>query len=217
MPEYLAPGVYVEETSFRAKSIEGVGTSTTAFIGPTRKGPVASTRRNADGTRHPSLPVLLDVDNLIDYMLVIFYTGDGDAPLSWFLNFERSNNWFGLRDRNNPNAGFRFFNHDAEHTLGAPFSQVDRTGPYLRSNQNDFTFANPQWIHQDLTANAEYRLRFADHAQRHFFNGGVLKAPLLRRRITEVLDSWLEAEGSPPVKVLENADLDLAVSRGAAR
>lgn len=42
MPEYLAPGVYVEETSFRAKSIEGVGTSTTAFAGPTRKGPVAT-------------------------------------------------------------------------------------------------------------------------------------------------------------------------------
>ena len=40
MPEYLAPGVYVEETSFRAKSIEGVGTSTTAFAGPTRRGPV---------------------------------------------------------------------------------------------------------------------------------------------------------------------------------
>jgi phage tail sheath protein FI len=38
MPEYLAPGVYVEETSFRAKSIEGVGTSTTAFVGLTRKG-----------------------------------------------------------------------------------------------------------------------------------------------------------------------------------
>jgi len=41
MPEYLAPGVYVEETSFRAKSIEGVSTSTTAFVGPTRKGPTA--------------------------------------------------------------------------------------------------------------------------------------------------------------------------------
>lgn len=40
MPEYLAPGVYVEETSFRAKSIEGVSTSTTAFIGPALKGPV---------------------------------------------------------------------------------------------------------------------------------------------------------------------------------
>jgi len=43
MPEYQAPGVYVEETSFRAKSIEGVGTSTTAFAGPTRKGPFRAT------------------------------------------------------------------------------------------------------------------------------------------------------------------------------
>ncbi len=43
MPEYLAPGVYVEETSFRAKSIEGVGTSTTGFVGLTRTGPTAGT------------------------------------------------------------------------------------------------------------------------------------------------------------------------------
>ena len=41
MPEYLAPGVYVEETSFRAKSIEGVGTSTTGFVGVARYGPIA--------------------------------------------------------------------------------------------------------------------------------------------------------------------------------
>lgn len=39
MPEYLAPGVYVEEVSFRSKSIEGVSTSTCGFTGPTRKGP----------------------------------------------------------------------------------------------------------------------------------------------------------------------------------
>jgi phage tail sheath protein FI len=43
VPEYLAPGVFVEEVSFRAKSIEGVGTSTTAFIGPMRKGPLGGT------------------------------------------------------------------------------------------------------------------------------------------------------------------------------
>ncbi|MEA2588619.1 MAG: uncharacterized protein QOH66_1546 [Actinomycetota bacterium] len=41
MPEYLAPGVYVEEVSFRNKSIEGVSTTTTGFVGPTRYGPVA--------------------------------------------------------------------------------------------------------------------------------------------------------------------------------
>jgi phage tail sheath protein FI len=40
MPEYLAPGVFVEEVSFRSKSIEGVPTSTTGFVGPTRFGPV---------------------------------------------------------------------------------------------------------------------------------------------------------------------------------
>ena len=40
MPEYLAPGVYVEEVSFRSKSIEGVPTSTTGFAGMTRSGPV---------------------------------------------------------------------------------------------------------------------------------------------------------------------------------
>src|SRR5690348_1931957 len=40
MPEYLAPGVYVEEVSFRAKSIEGVSTTTTGFIGPARFGPI---------------------------------------------------------------------------------------------------------------------------------------------------------------------------------
>jgi len=40
MPEYLAPGMFVEETYFRAKPIEGVSTTTTGFIGPTRYGPL---------------------------------------------------------------------------------------------------------------------------------------------------------------------------------
>lgn len=40
MPKYQQPGVYIEETSSRAKSIEGVDTSTTGFVGPARYGPV---------------------------------------------------------------------------------------------------------------------------------------------------------------------------------
>jgi Bacteriophage tail sheath protein len=39
MPKYVAPGPYVEEVSFRSKSIEGVGTSTAAFVGVTHAGP----------------------------------------------------------------------------------------------------------------------------------------------------------------------------------
>ena len=41
-PEFSAPGVYVEEISFRAHSIEGVPTSTAAFIGPTHTTPPAT-------------------------------------------------------------------------------------------------------------------------------------------------------------------------------
>lgn len=41
MPEYLTPGVYIEETSFRTKTIEGVSTSTAGFVGPARFGPVS--------------------------------------------------------------------------------------------------------------------------------------------------------------------------------
>ena len=41
MPEYLAPGVYIEETSYRSKSIEGVSTSTAGFAGACRYGPTS--------------------------------------------------------------------------------------------------------------------------------------------------------------------------------
>ncbi len=40
MPEYLAPGVYVEEIEIGAKPIEGVSTSTAGFIGETERGPL---------------------------------------------------------------------------------------------------------------------------------------------------------------------------------
>ncbi|MUV56386.1 hypothetical protein [Halogeometricum sp. CBA1124] len=40
MPEYLSPGVYIEEIETGAMPIEGVGTSTAGFVGPTERGPV---------------------------------------------------------------------------------------------------------------------------------------------------------------------------------
>jgi phage tail sheath protein FI len=55
MPEYLSPGVYVEEVSFRSKSIEGVPTSTTGFAGLTRWGPVQYP--NGPTTSEPRLVV----------------------------------------------------------------------------------------------------------------------------------------------------------------
>jgi phage tail sheath protein FI len=40
MPEYLSPGVYVEEVESGSKSVEGVSTSTAGFLGETERGPV---------------------------------------------------------------------------------------------------------------------------------------------------------------------------------
>lgn len=48
------------------------------------------------------------------------------------------------------------------------------------------------------------------------FNGGVLRAGLIRNRVLEVLNGWLEAEGMAPAKSLEGEDLMHAVARGAA-
>jgi molecular chaperone DnaK (HSP70) len=48
------------------------------------------------------------------------------------------------------------------------------------------------------------------------YNGGVLKADPIRRRVTEVIDSWLVGAGKPPVRVLQSNSLDVSVARGAA-
>ena len=82
---------------------------------------------NPDGSRNPAYEVLLDVDNLIDYMLVIFYGGNLDAPISNFLGNTSPNNWFGFRHTNGL-SGFRYCAHDSEHTLLNV--NENRTGPY---------------------------------------------------------------------------------------
>jgi phage tail sheath protein FI len=47
VPEELAPGVYVEETSYRSKAIEGVSTSTGRLGGAVRCGLDATAQRAA--------------------------------------------------------------------------------------------------------------------------------------------------------------------------
>src|SRR5690606_12779470 len=84
-----------------------------------------------DGTPNPAYPVLVDIPNLIDYMLVIIYTGNKDAPISNFLGNSSPNNWFGVRNRNiEARMGFKFISHDAEHSLLPWDLNIDRTGPF---------------------------------------------------------------------------------------
>ena len=147
---------------------------------------------NPDGTRNPEYPVLLDVDNLIDYMLVIFYGGNLDAPLSNFLSNDRPNNFFAIRNRESNDQGFIFIVHDAEHTLLNV--NEDRTGPYNTFDTTNpsasLPHSNPQFIFQQMAASPEFRMRVADRVHRWFYNDGPMKyenaLAIFNQRIAEI-------------------------------
>ena len=135
------------------------------------------------GAVDTSLNVWVDVDNLIDYMLTIFYAGNFDAPVSKFSNNYNPNNFYAIDNREKKRDGFRFFAHDSEHTL-----LTDPAGPGIGLYENRVNIGNissgrmevtyfgrfhPQWLHFKLSENPEYRIRFADRVYRHFFNNGV--------------------------------------------
>ena len=126
---------------------------------------------DADGTPNPAKECLLDVGSVIDYMIGIYYGGDKDAPISNFIGNNRVNNFFSIYNRENP-TGFKFFRHDGEHTLD--MGLTSRIGPFLHPDLELLAYFNPQTLHQKLTANADYRMQFADHVHRYFANGGVL-------------------------------------------
>lgn len=60
----------------------------------------------------------------------------------------------------------------------------------------------------------------AEHSFLHpsavLFNGGVFKSSILAQRVMDTINDWLYMEGAEPARMLEGADLDLAVARGAA-
>jgi hypothetical protein len=135
------------------------------------------------GVPDTSMNVWVDIDNLIDYMLVIFYGGNFDAPVSKFSQNYNPNNFYAIDNRVKKRDGFKFFAHDAEHSLltdpagpgiGLYENRVNIGSiPNMKMNVTYFGKFHPQWLHFKLTENKEYRMRFADRVYRHFFNTGV--------------------------------------------
>ncbi len=132
---------------------------------------------NSAGEVDTSLIVWIDIDNFIDYMITIFYAGNFDAPVSKFSNNRNPNNFYAIDNRTRKRDGFIFLAHDAEHTLLA-----DPVGPGIGIDENRVKISmnvtrkekfHPQWLHDKLTKNEEYRIKFADRVYRHFFNNGV--------------------------------------------
>ncbi len=146
----------------------------------------------ADGVTSTADPVLLDVDNLVDFLLLNFWMGNADGAAS-----PRANNWFGARDRTGAHGGFRFFMHDCEHSLLS--TGEDRTGPYINADYANFTYSMPMFTHQDLMANAEYKMKWADRVHKHMFNGGKLTPEAWLARLNAmvaVIDSGIIAESA---------------------
>ena len=110
---------------------------------------------NPDGTANPEFENLLNMENMIDYMILNFYVGNGDWP--------GRNHWVG-RNRNNGD-GFYFYPWDTETALGL--------GSGLGCNRLNASgaVASP---YAALRNNAAFRLLFADRIHRHFFPGGAL-------------------------------------------
>ncbi|WP_200269294.1 lamin tail domain-containing protein [Luteolibacter pohnpeiensis] len=151
----------------------------------------------ADGVTPTDDPVLLDDDNLIDYMLLTFWMGNRDGSLMAGEN-GRSNNWFASRQReNNPGQGFQFFVHDFEHSMLS--LSEDRTGPFHSDFETNFDYSSPYFLHQDLTGNAEYRMRWADHVQQFMFNSGALTGEAWQNRFSKLsafVDTSIAAESA---------------------
>ncbi|MDA1274505.1 MAG: CotH kinase family protein [Verrucomicrobia bacterium] len=129
---------------------------------------------------YDNLTQYVDMDNLIDYMLLNFYGGN----LDW-----DDHNWYAARHRV-PGAGYKFFSWDAERVL-ENITGDNRTG----IGQND----KPSRFFERLKQNAEFRMRFADHAHKHLFNGGAL-SPLQSaaryRKLANVIDRAIVGESA---------------------
>jgi hypothetical protein len=145
------------------EAIDGSYTPFDAMLAQVRGGPPTDAAyqkiqgKAPDGTPDPASPGYLDMPNYVDYMLANFYLGTGD----WAGNVSQgTRNYYCGRRRIEESPGYQWFIWDAERSLQTSIPTGVIYGP-----------AEPYaW----LKNNAEFRLLFADHAQRHLRNGGAL-------------------------------------------
>ncbi|MFM1768702.1 MAG: hypothetical protein RJA22_1231 [Verrucomicrobiota bacterium] len=131
--------------------VNGYNTNYTAMHALSRSG-------LATNSVYESLQAMLDLPWFIDYMVLNHYAGNDD----W-----AHQNWYCARV---PGFGWRYYSWDAEHSFkGAAYNAV-----------TDLDAGDtPTALFQLLRTNAEFRLLYADHVHRHFFNNGVFSTPAL--------------------------------------
>jgi hypothetical protein len=112
---------------------------------------------NPDGTSNESMPVYLDMDSLIDYLLVHYYA----EAHEWVLI-----NYAYVRNRVDPGTGFKFVLWDQDVLLNnVGDGRIGNTVP---------GFSVAQELGHLLRRSPEYKLLFADRVQMQLYNGGAL-------------------------------------------
>ncbi len=140
---------------------------------------------NPDGTRNPSYPVLMDMNNFVDYTLMNFYIGNSDWPY---------HNWYVARPEdssptNLDSTGFKFFPWDSEMATGLQWS----SDPYVNSLNGGGWSGWMASAFNSLMNNADFRMLFADHAQKFLFNGGALTTAAAQARYQGLADEVQDA------------------------
>jgi hypothetical protein len=127
-----------------------------------------------DETGEPdaSAEKLLDAKNMIDYLLVIYYMAASDNVITSGSGDKALNNMYAIYNRVNPD-GFKWIQHDCEHSLYTTYD-INRTGPFTNAVFNTFEYFNAQTLHEKLSVNEEYRIKFADQVYKHLKNDGAL-------------------------------------------
>ncbi|MDA3892437.1 MAG: CotH kinase family protein [Salinivirgaceae bacterium] len=162
--------------------------------------------KDANGNPMKGSELLVDIDNLIDYMINIFYGGNFDSPVSAFGDNSGPNNIYMIKNRENKTQGFQFLIHDAEHALlyepVGPGNGIDENRVNLDKHgmtNPGFDRFHPGWLHHRLSSNEEYRVRFADLAMKRLTNGGIFTedADIVRMdNRAEMIDMAIIAESA---------------------
>ena len=138
--------------------------------------PWSSSNPNPDALATPeayaAIKEYLDVENLIDYFILNIWGGNIDWD---------DHNWYAARKRE-PGAGYKFFSWDAERTLeSTTYDKTEVGGTFGQADK-------PSRLYKQLRANPEFRLLFADHVHKHFFNNGLLTPTVAWTRYKQLAD-----------------------------
>lgn len=120
----------------------------------------------ASEAAYAAITNLVDIDNLIDYMMVHIFAESEDWPRhNWYLAHRRATNGI-------PGTKFIFTVWDQELTLDRLVRDSTRNRINVGSSGSEVY--SPARVYQQLRNWPEFRRQFGDRVHKHLFNGGAL-------------------------------------------